>query len=57
MGVLDLGPARITFTDPGGQPERLTADQIAKLSPADRLDYTRQRSQQTEMPEWRDPRK
>ncbi len=34
----------------------LTADEIAKLSPAERLDYTRARSQAQKMPDWKDPR-
>jgi hypothetical protein len=33
-----------------------TPEEIARMSPADRLDYTRSRSQQTKMPDWRDPR-
>jgi hypothetical protein len=38
------------------QQRALSPDEIAKLSPADRLDYTRTRSQQTQMPAWKDPR-
>jgi hypothetical protein len=34
---------------------RLSSEQIAKLSPAERLDYARQWDQST-MPAWRDPR-
>jgi len=34
---------------------RLSSEQIAKLSPAERLDYARQWDQ-TKMPAWRDPR-
>jgi hypothetical protein len=35
---------------------RLSSEQIAKLPPAERLDYARQWDQST-MPAWRDPRK
>jgi hypothetical protein len=35
---------------------RLSADEIAKLTPAQRLDYCR-RFDQTKMPDWQDPRK
>ncbi|CCE06451.1 hypothetical protein BRAS3843_1730020 [Bradyrhizobium sp. STM 3843] len=38
------------------QQRALTPDEIANLSPADRLEYTRARSQQTSMPAWKDPR-
>lgn len=38
------------------QQRQLTAEEIAKLSPGERLDYAR-RFDQTKMPEWRDPRK
>jgi hypothetical protein len=34
---------------------RLSVDEIAKLTPAQRLDYCR-RFDQTKMPPWRDPR-
>jgi hypothetical protein len=34
---------------------RLSPEQIAKLSPAERLDYARQWDQST-MPAWKDPR-
>jgi hypothetical protein len=34
----------------------LTPEQIARLGPAQKLDYTRRRSQETQMPAWRDPR-
>lgn len=37
---------------PGG---RLSSEQIAKLTPAQRLDYSRQ-FDQSKMPDWRDPR-
>jgi hypothetical protein len=37
------------------QEGRLSAEQIAKLTPAQRLDYTRQFDQR-KMPEWKDPR-
>jgi hypothetical protein len=37
------------------QPQRLSSEQIAKLSPAERLDYARLWDQST-MPAWRDPR-
>jgi hypothetical protein len=36
---------------------RLSADEITKLSPAARLDYTRAASNARKMPEWQDPRK
>jgi hypothetical protein len=39
----------------GQSPVRLSSEQIAKLSPAQRLDYSRQWDQST-MPPWRDPR-
>jgi hypothetical protein len=39
----------------GSPPVRLSAEQIAKLSPAERLDYARQWDQ-SKMPAWRDPR-
>jgi hypothetical protein len=35
---------------------QLSAEEIAKLSPAERLDYSR-RFDQTKMPAWRDPRR
>ena len=35
---------------------RLTSEQIQRLTPAERLDYTRSISSQVKMPEWRDPR-
>jgi hypothetical protein len=38
------------------EPGKLNAEQIAKLSPAERLDYTRQRSTEQKMPDWQDPR-
>ena len=38
------------------QPQRLSSEQIAKLSPAERLDYARQWDQNS-MPAWKDPRK
>jgi hypothetical protein len=38
-----------------GEANVLTAEQIAKLSPADRLDYAR-RFDQSKMPAWKDPR-
>jgi hypothetical protein len=38
-----------------GQGQPLPADQVAKLSPAARLDYAR-RFDQTKMPDWKDPR-
>jgi hypothetical protein len=34
---------------------RLSADEIARLTPAERLDYCRRFNQST-MPAWRDPR-
>jgi len=34
-----------------------SVDEIIKMTPAERLDYTRMRSQQTQMPDWKDPRK
>jgi uncharacterized protein YeaO (DUF488 family) len=34
---------------------RLSSEQIAKLSPAERLDYARQWDQKA-MPDWKDPR-
>ena len=37
------------------QPGRLSPEQVAKLSPADRLDYSR-RFNQSAMPDWKDPR-
>jgi hypothetical protein len=36
-------------------PRRLSADEIKKLTPAQRLDYARLWDQ-TKMPAWRDPR-
>jgi hypothetical protein len=36
---------------------RLSADEIAKLTPAQRLDYTRAASNARKMPDWQDPRK
>jgi hypothetical protein len=36
-------------------PVRLSSEQIAKLSPAERLDYARLWDQ-SKMPAWRDPR-
>jgi hypothetical protein len=41
--------------EPPSEPGRLSAEQIAKLTPAQRLDYSRQWDQST-MPAWRDPR-
>jgi hypothetical protein len=38
------------------KPTRLPAEQIARMSWAERLDYAR-RFDQTKMPEWQDPRK
>ena len=38
-------------------PRRLSADEIAKLTPAQRLDYTRAASNARKMPDWQDPRK
>jgi hypothetical protein len=41
--------------EPPSEPGRLSAEQISKLTPAQRLDYSRQWDQST-MPAWRDPR-
>jgi hypothetical protein len=41
--------------EPPQQPGRLSSEQIARLSPAERLDYSRQ-FDQSKMPAWRDPR-
>ena len=41
--------------EPPETPGRLTAEQIAKLSPRERLDYSRQ-FDQSQMPAWKDPR-
>jgi len=40
---------------PSQQPVRLSEEQIKRLTPAQRLDYSRQWDQST-MPSWRDPR-
>lgn len=34
----------------------LSDEQVSKLTPAQRLDWSRQRSREKQMPEWRDPR-
>jgi hypothetical protein len=58
-------PADVTFAavvvqtwldkqQPGGQ-GKLSVEQVAKMSPADRIDYCR-RFDQTNMPAWKDPR-
>jgi hypothetical protein len=55
--ITSQGGAR--FTGNGREPPapagRLTSEQIAKLTPAQRLDYNRQ-FDQSKMPAWRDPR-
>ena len=48
-------PFRGNGREPPSEPGRLSAEQIAKLTPAQRLDYSRQWDQST-MPAWRDPR-
>jgi hypothetical protein len=48
-------PFRGNGREPPQQPGRLSVEQIAKLTPAQRLDYSRQWDQST-MPPWRDPR-
>ena len=40
----------------GNADGRLSDEQVAKLTPAQRFDWTRQQSQKKPMPEWRDPR-
>lgn len=42
--------------EPPEAPGKLSDEQLAKLSPAEKLDYTRQRSAQKQMPDWKDPR-
>jgi hypothetical protein len=48
-------PFRGNGREPPSESGRLSAEQIAKLTPAQRLDYSRQWDQST-MPAWRDPR-
>jgi hypothetical protein len=38
------------------QPGTKSAEEIAKMTPAERWEYTRRRSQETSMPPWKDPR-
>lgn len=49
-----------SFTTGGREPPeqqgKLSAAEIAKLSPAARLDYTRAQSTEKKMPDWKDPR-
>ena len=42
-------------TPPPAESATKTAEEIAKLSPAERLDYSR-KFDQSKMPEWKDPR-
>jgi hypothetical protein len=49
-GAIELVPA--DRREPGTK----TPEQIAAMSPAEKLDYTRERSQKTKMPDWQDPR-
>jgi hypothetical protein len=48
-------PFRGNGREPPTAPGRLSSEQIARLTPAQRLDYSRQWDQST-MPPWRDPR-
>ena len=45
-----------SHNEPPTRAGQRSADEIARMTPAQRLDYTRERSQQSKMPEWQDPR-
>jgi hypothetical protein len=51
-----MAAAPFTFYPPPAVPAgRKSSEEIAKMSPAQRLDYAQQ-FDQSKMPEWRDPR-
>jgi hypothetical protein len=57
MIILNEGGMKVVISDGAGTDRggKKSAEEISRLTPAQRLDYARQ-FPQNKMPEWRDPR-